>query len=314
MRCTALSTLAFLSDVQVICTNAKFTILEPVISTVVNPNHPSGLKTNSPARLGQSSSLAKSAKELNATNPAAHGKPTDLLAWPGVFIIGTDTEVGKTVHACRLARTLTDRGIDVGVYKPVASGVPLLPESSSLPSIGSSDAEQLRSAARSCQSLSRICPQSFVAPLAPPVAAELEGRRVDERLLIDGAQWWLAHCDFLVVEGAGGALSPISASMLVLDLAQRLHLPLILVAANRLGVVNHTLLTIEAVHARQLHLHGIVLNTIPVPSERLHRASADNASAIDNDAVYQTNRDLLQRFTTTPIVDSIEQLLSDAAG
>lgn len=146
------------------------------------------------------------------------------------------------------------------------------------------------------------------------MAAELEGKSVDERLLIDGAQWWLAHCEFLVVEGAGGALSPISKSMLVLDLAQRLHLPLILVAANRLGVVNHTLLTIEAVHARQLHLHGIVLNTLPVPADRLNRSPAGNASANDNDAVYQTNRDLLQRFTTTPIVDSIEQLLGDAAG
>lgn len=256
----------------------------------------------------------ESAKEHNATSPAAHGKPTGLLGWPGVFIIGTDTEVGKTVQACRLARTLADRGIDVGVYKPVASGAPVLPESSVQRSVVGSDAEQLRAAARSCQPLLRVCPQSFAAPLAPPVAAELEGKSVDERLLIDGAQWWLSHCDFLVVEGAGGALSPISESMLVLDLAQRLQLPLVLVAANRLGVVNHTLLTIEAVHARQLQLHGIVLNTIPIPGDPLTRSSADSALAIDDDAVCQTNRDLLQRFTTTPIVDSIEQLLGNAAG
>lgn len=258
--------------------------------------------------------MGKSAKELNATSPAAHGKPTDLLGWPGVFIIGTDTEVGKTIQACRLARTLADQGIDVGVYKPVASGAPLLTESSVQSATGSSDAEQLQSAARCGQPLSRICPQSFVAPLAPPVAAELEGKTVDEGLLHDAARWWLAHCDFLIVEGAGGALSPISNSMLVLDLAQLLRLPLILVAANRLGVVNHTLLTIEAVHARQLHLHGIVLNTIPLPGDRLTRSPAESPSAIDDDAVYQTNRDLLQRFTTTPIVDTIEQLLGSAAG
>ena len=300
-----------------------------------NPNHPNGLKTNSPASPTHSGSSPPAAEGYNANTPAPHGKPTSLLSWPGVFIIGTDTEVGKTFQACRLARTLVERGVNVGVYKPVASGAPAIPASpeqsspldnpqhnnpagSSLgnsdslgSSLGNSDAEQLHHAARSRQPLSRICPQSFVTAVAPPVAAVREGKAVDEQLLIDGAQWWLAHCDFLIVEGAGGALSPISDSMVVLDLAQQLQLPLVLVAANRLGVVNHTLLTLEAVHARQLPLHGIVLNTFSASDDSRTTLPADGTAVIgtDSDTSRHTNRELLQRFTTVPIVDSIEQLL-----
>ena len=271
---------------------------------------------------------------LNANSPAANNKPTDLRAWPGVFIIGTDTEVGKTFLACQLARSLTAQGIKVGVYKPVASGVspstefPAQRSHSGPPS--SSDAEQLRSAAACTQPLQRVCPQSFAAPVAPPVAAQLEGRSVDEQLLVEGAQWWLAHCDFLIVEGAGGALSPISKSMRVLDLAQQLHLPLILVAANRLGVVNHTLLTIEAVQIRQLQLHGIVLNTLAAVNESLRKSPSDSrcdpqlseanatvdstvkdhiAGQVDDRIARQTNLELLRQFTSVPVVDRIEELL-----
>lgn len=283
-----------------------------------NPDHPNGLETSSPATPTPFRSSQQAIEGLNANTPAAHGKPPGLLSWPGVFIIGTDTEVGKTFQACRLARTLADRGVNVGAYKPVASGAPAPPEppEQGSPSCKtqrnpqcSSDAEQLHIAARSRQPLSRTCPQSFVAAVAPPVAAELEGKTVDEQLLFDGAQWWLPQCDFLIVEGAGGALSPISNSMLVLDLAQQLRLPLVLIAANRLGVVNHTLLTIEAVHARQLLLYGIVLNTIPATAVSPTSSAVDNPSASAHDPARQTNRDLLQRFTTVPIVDSIEELL-----
>jgi dethiobiotin synthetase len=266
---------------------------------------------------------------LNAISPAVGDKPTERPnSLRGVFIIGTDTEVGKTFQACRLARALLARGKKVGVYKPVASGARPTGRKKNDKSLAgnssmdNSDAELLQAAASSPEPLSRICPQSFAASIAPPLAARLEGKQVDERLLIDGAQWWRNHCDFLIVEGAGGALSPISDSMLVLDVAQKLRLPLVLVAANRLGVVNHTLLSIEAAGARHLDLLGVVLNTLPCSSslEYSMENALPQAVAVDDDSgadsgdddglACRTNRELLQKFVRLPVVDNIDELVN----
>ncbi len=173
---------------------------------------------------------------------------------PGVFFIGTDTGVGKTHVACLLAKALTLAEFNVGVYKPVASGI-----AENVPS----DPELLFDAAeRRCQP-QWVCPQMFSAPLAPPIAAQLEGKLVDETLLVEGAKRWKGHCDYLIVESAGGGLSPISQNMTSLDLAAQLRLPLLLVVADRLGAVNHTLLTVEAAERRGLAIAAIVLNRVP---------------------------------------------------
>ncbi len=253
---------------------------------------------------------------------------SEPLNMSGVFIIGTDTEVGKTYQAVKLAQALCARSIRVGVYKPVASGVvdqvisDLSASTSSPPHDHMhSDATLLQAAAQTPVPIERICPQSFRAPLAPPMAAGLEGRAVDEPLLRTGAEWWTNACDFLIVEGAGGALSPISASLTVLDLASNLGLPLIVVAANRLGVVNHVLLTIEAAASRGLDIIGIILNNLPPSptdppalSAQVVGTSSRNvtASCLTEAASAQTtNRQLLQSFVEQhmPVVDSIESLL-----
>ncbi|MEZ6137240.1 MAG: dethiobiotin synthase [Pirellulaceae bacterium] len=185
----------------------------------------------------------------------------------GCVVVGTDTEVGKTYWAAKLARFMvenrgqnapTAQGPHLGVYKPVASGV-------DPGEVEASDAWILRHAAQLDCALDRVCPQRFTAPLAPPVAARAEGREVDEALLLDGLHWWLRRCEFLIVEGVGGLLSPLSDSMTIVDLLQRadLALPAIIVAANRLGVVNHTLLTTEALTARGMPVAGVLLNTLP---------------------------------------------------
>ena len=172
----------------------------------------------------------------------------------GLFVIGTDTEVGKTFVACRISRLLVECGMRVGVYKPVASG-----SEDSHPS----DAELLREAANQNCELKHVCPQQFAASVAPPIAAAMEGKEVDESLLLTGANWWLGRCDILIVEGAGGALSPISAQQTVLDVAVQFGFPLLLVVADRLGAVNHTLLTLEVAHKRGLRVEAIVLNQLP---------------------------------------------------
>ncbi len=200
------------------------------------------------------------------------------LSSRGCFFVGTDTEVGKTFQAAALARRLVASGIKVGVYKPVQSG-----------SIESqpSDAQSLYSAAQlsSVCPIERVCPQQFSAPLAPPMAARLEGRQVNEDLLFEPVAWWLETAEFLIIETAGGVLSPLSDSLCVLDFIQRLQLdfPLIVIAANRLGVVNHALLTIEAIQRRGLSVAAVHLNTLPV---NLHT----------QDCSTNTNLELLRQF------------------
>ncbi|MGN6133892.1 MAG: dethiobiotin synthase [Aureliella sp.] len=188
----------------------------------------------------------------HANKPENPGNPAR-----GIFVIGTDTEVGKTYVSCVLIRHLARRGLRVGVYKPAASGL-----SPGVPS----DAEQLIAASLLPWPEERVCPQRFVAPLAPPVAAARERRRVDDQLLVAGARWWKGQCDVLVVEGAGGALSPLSERMTVLDLAVELAYPIVLVAGHRLGMINHTLLTLEALAARQLELLALIINQVTDPS------------------------------------------------
>jgi dethiobiotin synthetase len=188
----------------------------------------------------------------NATNQTeSNNHPTCKVHCAGLFIIGTDTEVGKTYVGCQIARMLVRRGIRVGVYKPVLSGLDLATQS---------DAELLKRAAGLDCPEQVICPQQFQASVAPPLAARLEGKRVDDELLVLGANWWLGKCDLLLVEGAGGGLSPISDRQTVLDLAIQFGYPLLIVAADRLGAVNHTLLTLEAAEKRRLTVAGVVLN------------------------------------------------------
>ncbi len=169
----------------------------------------------------------------------------------GIFITGSDTEVGKTWFSCALIRTLRKKISRVGAYKPIASGV--------VDQIDS-DAFQLWEATGGLESIKLVCPQSFKAPLAPPLAASLEGRNVDAGLLAMGAQAWNGRCDFLVVEGAGGLLSPTTFELTNADLAFRLGWPIVVVVADRLGAVNQALMAIEVALSRKLDVAAVVLN------------------------------------------------------
>src|SRR5579872_7123263 len=173
----------------------------------------------------------------------------------GLFITGTDTGVGKTWVAAGVIRALCGRGVRVGAYKPAVSG--------SRPGLDGpvwDDLTELQAALGTDLPIDAISPQRFAAPLAPPVAARLEGRQVDAALLRSGIDWWRGKADFVVVEGAGGLLSPLSDRDLVADVARDLGLPLVIVGRLSLGTINHTLLTVEAARARGLAIAGIVLN------------------------------------------------------
>jgi dethiobiotin synthetase len=201
---------------------------------------------------------------------------------PAYFLTGTDTNVGKTYVGAALARALTAAGKRVGVYKPVASGCELIAGE-----LQSEDALALWNAAGEPLTLREVCPQCFAAPLAPPLAARVEGKSVDAKLLRSGFDIWRSGFDVTLVEGAGGLLSPISATDLNADLARDLGLPLIVVAANRLGTINHTLLTLEAASSRGLEVRCVVLSDV---SAKLDESAATNAAE-------------LRRLTTSRIVE-----------
>jgi dethiobiotin synthetase len=180
----------------------------------------------------------------------------------GIFVIGTDTGVGKTYVAALIARQLQQAGRNVGVYKPVASGCRREGKT-----LVSDDAVALWQAVGQPGTLAAVCPQRFEAPLAPPLAAKAEGREVDSRKLRTGLDYWLKKSEIVVVEGAGGLMSPLSETEYVLDLAAEFQFPLVVVAANRLGTINHTLLTLiaAAAYADSLRIAGVVLNDVLPP-------------------------------------------------
>lgn len=185
----------------------------------------------------------------------------DLLPIPfmtrGLYITGTDTGVGKTYVAALIARALAMASKRVGVYKPVASGSRfengrLVPP----------DADALWEAAGRPGELFEVCPQQFVAPLAPHLAARAEGRAVDAQLLRSGVEYWRQRSDVVVVEGAGGLMSPVSNVDYNADLAAEFGYPLVVVSANVLGTINATLQTLIAARAfpKEVKVAGVVLN------------------------------------------------------
>ncbi|MGD9720629.1 MAG: dethiobiotin synthase [Pirellulales bacterium] len=175
----------------------------------------------------------------------------------GLFITGTDTEIGKTYATALMAESLVRAGHRVGVYKPAASGC-----TRTAGALVSDDALRLWQAAGSPGTLAEVCPQVFAAAKAPHLAAADEGRRLDETLLRAGLDVWLARSDIVLVEGAGGLMSPLGDDAFVADLAYDLGFPLVVVADNRLGAINHVLQTLitAATFRDGLIVAGVVLN------------------------------------------------------
>jgi dethiobiotin synthetase len=182
---------------------------------------------------------------------------------PGLFVVGTDTAVGKTFVAARIAAALQHGGLRVGVYKPAASGC-----RTNGKSLISDDALALWQAAGQPGNLSAVCPQRFAAPLAPHLAAKEERKDIDSKLLRQGIEFWRRCSDIVVVEGAGGLMSPIGEQDYVADLAEEFSHPLVVVVPNRIGAINSTLLTLIAAAARPkpLPIAGIVLNDVLPPT------------------------------------------------
>jgi dethiobiotin synthetase len=174
------------------------------------------------------------------------------------FIIGTDTNVGKTYVASALVRHFVDAGFQAVSMKPIASGCELNQQGELL----NEDVATLAAASNVHTSLDLVNPYRFVPAIAPHIAAEQVGVEMHLDIMADAYQQLKSLAEVVVVEGAGGFLVPINQQQTLADLAVKLDLPIVLVVGMRLGCINHALLTIEAVQARGLKLAGWVANEI----------------------------------------------------
>jgi dethiobiotin synthetase len=170
-----------------------------------------------------------------------------LIHGPGYFVTGTDTGVGKTWVACRLAELARAKGLRCGVLKPAESGT-------------GGDAAKLLKASGCPLPLSLVRPYAFKAPLAPAVAAAQEHRRLSLGRVLKAFKAVQEASDFMLVEGAGGLLVPYAPGLDGAGLAKALGLPLLIVARRGLGTINHSLLTLEAARRRGLKVAALVLS------------------------------------------------------
>lgn len=172
----------------------------------------------------------------------------------GIFVTGTDTGVGKTVVSAAVGWTLKQSGKKAVVMKPVQTGAD---------GQGHMDIEFVQRVLRTNYPLDQVCPYRFPYPLAPLVAANLVGEKIDiERIKSSFYEISSTH-DVVIVEGAGGLLVPITEDYLMSDLAMDLGLPVLLVVRPGLGTLNHTLLTLESAKGRGLNVLGVVINQFP---------------------------------------------------
>jgi dethiobiotin synthetase len=202
----------------------------------------------------------------------------------GLFVTGTDTEVGKTYVATLIVKDLLAAGHRVGVYKPVASDCV-----SDGRQLVSEDAVALWEAADRPLTLEAVCPQRFQAPLAPHLSARQEGRELDTQLVRTGVSAWVDECDIIVVEGAGGLMSPISDDEYVADIAYDLGYPTIVVTPNVIGAINQTLsaLITGACFRDGLNLGGVVLN---------------DSRMFDGDNSMESNREEISSRAMAPVL------------
>ena len=175
----------------------------------------------------------------------------------GVFVTGTGTEVGKTVVAAVIAHSRAAAGERVGVFKPAVSG---------LDEGGEPDHALLRRAAGSSQTDDEVAPYRYGPPVSPHLGAELAGEAIDRARLLDAARAAGDGADYIVCEGVGGLLVPLTLGYLVRDLARDLALPVVIATAAGLGTINHTLMTVESAQAVGLNVAAVVLTPWPTES------------------------------------------------
>ncbi len=199
-----------------------------------------------------------------------------------LFVTGTDTGVGKTFLTVQLLRLLRERGLRCAGLKPICCG-------------DRHDAELLLAASSEGLTIDEINPLWLRTPVAPFPASLVERVEIDPKRLIDGFEEINRRFDFVMVEGVGGWMVPITNNYFVGDLAAAMDLPVLVLAQNRLGCLNHTLLTLQSIDAKGTRAAGIVLNPL-----------ANGA-----DIAIATNADVLTKIIDLPLLPMLTEDSAD---
>ena len=204
------------------------------------------------------------------------------------FITGTDTGVGKTFVAAGLIRALKNQGIIVCPMKPSETGCrvsngQLIPD----------DASKLIKVSGVDEPIDLINPYRFRKPLAPSVAAEIEGINIRKTVILNAYKKLAKKYDIIIVEGAGGIMVPLYRKYLFLDLVRDLNLPLLIVARPGLGTINHSLLTIEAARNKDIKILGVVFN---------------DAAKSGKDLSFKTNSQVIARLGKVPVLGNVPHI------
>ena len=192
------------------------------------------------------------------------------------IVTGTDTEAGKTYVSCLIVKALRERGVNAAGFKPVACG-------------DRQDARLLREAGPEGLTLDELNPVFLKNATCPDVAAKLENTQVDEDAIRRAYEALAATHDCVLVEGVGGWEVPIAAGRRFSDMAADFHLPILLVIGNKLGAINHALLTLDAIKARGLECLGIIFNNV--------KDEWDTACV--------TNRSMIEEFSDVPVLGEL---------
>jgi dethiobiotin synthetase len=207
----------------------------------------------------------------------------------GLFVTGTDTGVGKTMVTASLVLALRGLGVNACGMKPIETGChrrgrTLVPR----------DGKFLKSVAAMYEPVTAVTPYCLERPLAPLIAAEIEGVSIDLGLVRKRFAKLAEKYDAVIVEGVGGLAVPLTARASVADLAKSLKLPLLIVASPFLGTINHTLLTVSFARRMRIEIAGVVLNYMSPPEGSLAE---------------ETNPEALRRLSGVPVLGVLPHLL-----
>lgn len=194
----------------------------------------------------------------------------------GIFLTGTDTDIGKTTIATSMASLLRKKGVDVGVMKPFATGDRVYSSK-----YKSKDSALLARAAQVKDPDEEINPFFYSIPTAPFTAAKMQSEK--EPIVEDAVRIYrqlAAKHDFMIVEGIGGIMVPLTKKQYVAHFAKLLDLPIMIVAGCKLGTINHTLLTVKVCDDFGLNVLGIIINGLPVKASLLKRQTIETISEL----------------------------------
>jgi dethiobiotin synthetase len=217
----------------------------------------------------------------------------------GLFITGTDTDVGKTYIGSQIASLLYEMSVSVLPRKPIESGCELIDGA-----LHPSDANHYYEAINKSIPLPEICPFRFQPAISPQRAARLAEQPITTQQVKEVCLNNSSSNDFLLVEGAGGFYSPLCEDGLNADLAKALQLPVLLIAKDQLGCINHILLTADAIHKHGLKLSAIILNGMDISHDQIfdqthsqaHNQGQDNDHEKAHDKAMNNLEDLKSYF------------------